>query len=79
MKHTSGRAFFLGEILITWLREKKSNISKFIDEVEYVSGVINCSTIVWIKKLLEGMQEGVTDPITIYYDKISQCTYPRIM
>ena len=30
--------------------------------------VINCSNIVWIKQLLEGIQEEVIELVTIYCD-----------
>lgn len=65
-KSTSSGALFLGERLVRWLSKKQSCISQSTTQVEYVVVSINCSNISWIKKLLEGMQEEFTKPLTIY-------------
>ena len=66
MKNTSGGYFILGERLITWLSKKHTCISQSIVEAECVATIINCNNIVWIKKLLKGMQEGIIKLVTIY-------------
>lgn len=70
-KSTSGGAFFLGDRIVSWTRKKQNYISQFIAEAEYVAVVINCTQIVWIKQLLEGIQEKVTKPMTIHCENTS--------
>ena len=64
-KRTSSEAFFLGERMITWRSKKHNWISQSIVKVEYVVGVINCSNILWIEILWEGMKEEVV--LSCYY------------
>ena len=68
---TSGRAFILGKILVSWTRKKRNCISQSIVESKYVATTINYSKMIWIKKLLKIMKEEVTKPITILYDNKS--------
>ena len=70
-KKTSGGALFLGKRLITWTSKKQTCTSQSKAEVEYVAATINCTNIVWIKHLLKGMKEEITEPIILYYDKTS--------
>ena len=51
-KRRSGEAFFLGEILITWLSKKQSFTLQYIANDEYVVAAINYSNIIEIKHLL---------------------------
>ena len=32
---------------------------------------MNCSNVVWLKQLLKGMKEDITEPMIIYYDNTS--------
>ena len=32
---------------------------------------MNCSNVVWLKQLLKGMKEDITEPVIIYYDNTS--------
>lgn len=70
-KSTSCGTFFLGEKIIIGLSKTQSCLSQSIDEVEYVVAIINYSNIVWIKQLLEGIQEEFTKHVTIYCDNTS--------
>ena len=70
-KSTSGGAFFLGKKLVTWTSKKQTCISQSIVEAEYVVIVVNCTNIVWIKWLLKGMKEEITEPVTLYFDNTS--------
>ena len=45
--------------------------SKSIVEVEYVVVALNCSNVVWLKKLLKGMKEDIIEPMIIYCDNTS--------
>ena len=70
-KSTSGGAFFLGKRLVTWTSKKQSCTSQSIVEAEYVVAAINCTNIVWIKKLLKGMKEEIIEPMVLYCDNTS--------
>lgn len=70
-KSASGGAFFLGKRLVSWTRKKHNCISQSIAKAEYVAIIINCSNLVWIKKLLKGMKEEIIDPIVIFCDNTS--------
>ena len=48
-KSTSGGAFFLGKILVSWTGKKKNCTSQSTIEAEYVAVAVNCSNIVWFK------------------------------
>ena len=67
-KSFSGGAFFLGSRLVSWTSKKKNYISQSTTEVKYVATTVNCSNVVWLKKLLKGMKEDIIEPIIIYYD-----------
>ena len=71
-KSTSGGGFFFRERLITWTSKKQSCISQSTAKADYVVAAINCSNILWIKQLVEGMQEEITEHFTIYCDNIVQ-------
>lgn len=68
MKSTNSGAFFLGERLVAWTSKKHNYISQSNVEAEYVVVAINLTRVVWIKKLLEGIQEKMTEPIVIHFD-----------
>lgn len=70
-KNTSGGAFFLEKRLVSWTSKKQNYISQSIVEAEYVADAVNFSNIMWIKKLLKGMKEKITDPVVIYCDNTS--------
>ena len=50
--NTSGGVFFLGKVLVSWTNKKYNCISQSTKKVEYVSAIVNCSNIVWLKQLL---------------------------
>ena len=70
-KSTSRGAFFLGRRVATWTSKKQSYTSQSTVEAEHVDVAINYTNIVWIKQLLNGMKEDITEPITHYYDNTS--------
>ena len=78
-KSTSGGAFFLGKRLVTWTSKKQSCTSQSTVEAAYVVAAINCTNIVWIKQLLNGMKEDIKKPITLYYGNMSSINYQSIM
>ena len=66
IKNTSRGTFYLGKRLVTWTSKKEKCISETTAEAEYVATTINCTNIVWIKQLLKGMKEEVTEPMILY-------------
>jgi len=47
-KSTSGGAFFLGECLVSWLRNKQASISLSKTKVEYSAGVSCYTQLLWM-------------------------------
>ena len=56
--------------MVTWTN-KKINKSQSIVEAEYMAIVVNCKNVVWIKQLLKGMNEEITEIVVIYCDNTS--------
>ena len=73
-ERTSGGELFLGKRLVTWTIKKQRCTSQSIEEAEYVVVAINCTNIVWIKHLLKGMKEEITESMILYYDNCHQHT-----
>ena len=59
------------KILVSWTSKKKNCISQSTTEAKYVAAIVNCTNVVWIKQLLKGIKEEITEPVVIYYDNIS--------
>ena len=74
---TGGEAFFLGKRLVSWTRKKQNCTSQSTVEAEYVVVAVNCSNIVWIKQLLEGIQVEIKDPLVIYCDNTNAINKSR--
>ena len=56
-KSTSSGAFFLGKRLVSWINKKHNCIFQSTTEAKYVFITVNCSNIIWIKKLMLGVTE----------------------
>ena len=67
----SGGALFLGKRLVTWTSKKQNCTSQSTAEAEYVATTTNCTNIVWIKHLLKGMKEEISEPMILYCDNTS--------
>ena len=70
-KITSGGAFFLGKRLVSWTSNKQNCTSQSIAKAEYVVAIINCSNIVWFKKIFIGMKVEIKYLVVIYCDNTS--------
>ena len=70
-KSTSGGALFLGKRLVTWTSKKQTCTSQSTAESEYVAAAVNCTNIVWLTHLLNGMKEEVTKLVILYCDNTS--------
>ena len=75
---TNGGAFFLGKRFVPWNNKKQNCISQSIIEAKYLVIIVNCSNIIWIKKLLKGMKENITYPKVIYCDNTSDINITKI-
>ena len=57
--------------LVIWTSKKQNYIAQSTGELEYVPTIINCTNILWIKQLLKGMKEEITEHVVIYCDNTS--------
>eukprot|EP00253_Pinus_taeda_P020162 PITA_20162 len=67
-KSISGATFYLGGCLISWLRKKKTLISLFTAEVEYIAVAACCIQFLWMKKNCQDLQVKFDEPIPIFCD-----------
>ena len=49
---TSGATFYLGECLVSWLRNKKSSVSLSTVEAKYIAATTCCTRVLWMKNNL---------------------------
>ena len=70
-KSSNGGDLFLGDRLVSWTSKKKNCISQSTIEAEYFFAAMNCSNVVWLKQLLKGMKENITQLVIIYCDNMS--------
>ena len=56
---------------MSWTSKKQSCTSPSTAKAEYVVVAFNCTNIVWIKQLLKGMKEEITELVILYYDNTS--------
>jgi hypothetical protein len=70
-KSTSGGAFFLGESLVAWIRNKHSSISLSSTEVEYIAATQSCTQVEWMKQTLRDIKMVFEEPTIIHYDNTS--------
>jgi hypothetical protein len=61
----------LGECLVSCLRKKKSSISLYIVEADYIAATTCCTQVLWMKQTLTDIQVEYDDPIPIDCDNIS--------
>ena len=66
-KSTSGRCFYLGNNLVSWMSKTQNSISLSIVKVEYIVADSCCTQLLWMQKLL--LDYGICHKhLTIYYD-----------
>lgn len=68
---TSGSTFYLGGCLVSWLSKKKTSISLFIVEEEYIAMAACCNQVLWMKQTLQDLQVKFSGPIPIFCDNTS--------
>eukprot|EP00253_Pinus_taeda_P034371 PITA_34371 len=70
-KSTSGGAFYMGIILVSWFSKKQSSIASSTVEVEYVTAASCCTQLLWMMQTLQDIQITRTPPISILCDNTS--------
>eukprot|EP00253_Pinus_taeda_P024631 PITA_24631 len=70
-KSTSGGAFFMGPILVSWFNKKQSSIALSTAEAEYVVAASCCTQLLWMMQTLQDLQITCTPPISIFCDNTS--------
>ena len=70
-KSIGGGAFFVGGILVSWLRKKKYCISHSTTEAEYVAATNNCNQVMWMKQMRKDIRIEMQEPIIIHCDNKS--------
>ena len=76
-KRTSGGAFFMGSILVSWFSKKQSSIALSIAEAEYVAVASCCTRLLWMMQTLQDFQITFTPPISILCDKTSSISISK--
>ena len=67
-KSTSGYVFMLGKAIVSWASKKQSVVALSTTEAEYVALCSATQEAVWLRRLLESLQEGQGKSITIFED-----------
>eukprot|EP00253_Pinus_taeda_P010132 PITA_10132 len=70
-KSTSGGAFFMGSILVSWFSKKQSSIALSTADAEYVAAASCCTQLLWMMQTLQDFQITCTPPISILCDNTS--------
>ena len=70
-KSTSGGALFLGKRLVTWTSKKQTCTLQSTEEAEYVAAAQATKEIVWLRKILDDLQETQTTSTTLFVDSNS--------
>jgi hypothetical protein len=76
-RSTSGATFYLGECLVSWLRNKQSSISLSTAEAEYIATTTCCTQVLWMKQTLIDIQVEYDEPVPIYCDNTKRSISQR--
>ncbi|KAL4568143.1 hypothetical protein LXL04_023745 [Taraxacum kok-saghyz] len=78
-KITSGYVFNFGSGAISWQAKKKSVVAFSSAKVEYISLSVRGSQALWLREILEEINQAQDDATTIYFDNkstIARCQNP---
>lgn len=80
MKNTSGYAFSLGSGIFTWASKKQEIVAQSTAEAEYISASIATSHVVWLRRIMEDIQEKQEETTVIFVTTNRQllCTKIRL-
>ena len=70
-KSTSGYIFCLGTKPISWSSKKQKTVALSSAEAEYIAATDAACEAVWLKRLIEDLQQGDNDPTIIHCDNMS--------
>jgi len=70
-KITSGGAFYMGSMFMSWFNKKQSSIDLSIAEAEYVVVASCCTKLLWMMQTLQDIHITCTPPISILCDNTS--------
>ena len=70
-KITSGGAFYMGSLLVSWFNKKQSSIALSTVEEEYVIVALCCTQILWMMQTLQDIQVTCSPTISILCDNTS--------
>ena len=76
-KRTSGKTFFLGNCLVSWLSKKQSSISLSTAEAKYTAAASCCTQAIRMEQSLEDLLVKYENPIVINCDNTSAIVIPR--
>eukprot|EP00253_Pinus_taeda_P020136 PITA_20136 len=76
-KSTSGGAFFMGPILVSWFSKKQSSIALSTAEAEYLPAASCCTQLLWMMQTLQDLQITCTPPISIFCDNTSEISISK--
>jgi hypothetical protein len=68
---TSGMCFSLGSTMISWGSRKHKSVALSTTKVEYIAACEACTKEVWLRKLISGLFDQVSDSTIIYCDNQS--------
>ena len=67
-KSTSGYIFCLGTKPISWSSKKQKTVALSSAEAEYIAATDAACEAVWLKRLIEDLQQGDNEPTIIHCD-----------
>ena len=70
-RSTSGYASSLGSGLFSWMSKKQERVALSSVEAEYVSALMATSHALWLRRILEDLDEGHGEAISIFCDNKS--------
>ena len=76
-KSTSGGAFFLGEILVSWLSKKQPTVATSSCEAEYKAVFTAMIECIWLRRLKADLGVGQSSATTILTDSQSALAVAR--
>ena len=70
-KSTCGYIFCLGTKPISWSSKKQKTVALSSAEAEYITATDAACEVVWLKRLIEDLQQGGNEPTIIHRDNMS--------
>ena len=76
-KSTSGTTLYLGECLVSWLRNKQYSLSLSTTEAKYIAATTCCTEFLWMKQTYTYIHVEYDEPIPIYCDNTRAISISR--